>query len=574
MAALRDEAERRKGEIWEQVAERDCGGRAERGMGGDGVREAEAAQWRAGTIEFQGVGGPWMASEGLNSLFPMTDLSTMGFAEIIPRIPLLWYRLRQAVRHVERFQPHIIVTIDSKGFNFRLLKAIGAEYKRHGRDEEAPFCVHYVAPSFWAFKGGEKRLQHLSPLIDHLLCILPDEPATCQQHGISATYVGHPSLEAIAEEQKDRQSEGGETCFETSQQQQHGIPATPVGHPPLEVMAEERRSRQSVGGEASEGAVQREAGKRREEGGMEEEEKQREPHSTGVDQPWWKATGDGTSFRRQHGIPVGPQHIAICLLPGSRLQEVSRMLPIFIQTVDSLTKSRWLRDHLDSQGPDGTLSLVIPTLPRSSNVTARVESIFHSWLDSLRNKRPSKKFPFSLLPPLPSNTVVDIAAAVVVPALEVNASVNSRMRMIKPGPDADTFAACDLALCVSGSVVVEVLRSQLPLVVTYKANWFSQFIVKQRASIQYASLPNILLNKPLLTEVLFSECTPHNLSSNIRFLMENLDKCKARQTATAHLFYNVLQEPLNSNVSHAPDSELAHTPSKIAAQVIFTQFNS
>ncbi|CAI7802470.1 unnamed protein product [Closterium sp. NIES-53] len=398
-----------------------------------------------------------MASQGLSSLFPMTDLSVMGFVELIPRIPLLWYRLRQAVRHVEQFQPHIVITIDSKGFNFRLLKAIRGKDKFRRQGKEAPLCVHYVAPSFWAVKGGERRLRNLSPLMDHLLCILPHEPATCQQHGIPATYVGHPVLETIAEDRSTRQSGGGRK---------------EVG---------ERR------GEDGSGEI-RESGEPGEEG------LRRDWGNNVVNGPWWRASGDGRAFRQHHGIPVGPQHITICLLPGSRLQE--------------------------------------------------------------------------------SDSVVDVAAAVMVPAPEGNTCANrtSESKIINTGPHTDALAACDLALCVSGSVVLEVLRSQIPLVVTYKAHWITQFIVKQRTSIQFASLPNILLNKASLPEVLFSECTSHRLSSVIRDLMDDFDNCKAEQCTSAHQLFNALQEPLNSTDAHVPDSREAHTPSKIAAEIVIDGF--
>jgi len=58
-----------------------------------------------------------------------------------------------------------------------------------------PPLVHYVAPSSWAWKGGETKLKNLADTLDHLLCILPFEAALFKAHGIKATYVGHPVLE-------------------------------------------------------------------------------------------------------------------------------------------------------------------------------------------------------------------------------------------------------------------------------------------------------------------------------------------------------------------------------------------
>ncbi|CAI6008174.1 unnamed protein product [Closterium sp. NIES-65] len=42
---------------------------------------------------------------------------------------------------------------------FPVSPAPGCKDKLRRQGEEAPLCVHYVAPSFWAVKGGERRLR-------------------------------------------------------------------------------------------------------------------------------------------------------------------------------------------------------------------------------------------------------------------------------------------------------------------------------------------------------------------------------------------------------------------------------
>lgn len=121
------------------------------------------------------------------------------------------------------FQPHVVVTVDSKGFSFRLLKQIRGNLHQHFGDYwilllaytirtackkwggfaatyrqqklDGPVHFHYVAPSFWAWKGGEERLKGLVEFVDHILCILPNEEEVCRSNGLAATFVGHPILE-------------------------------------------------------------------------------------------------------------------------------------------------------------------------------------------------------------------------------------------------------------------------------------------------------------------------------------------------------------------------------------------
>lgn len=67
---------------------------------------------------------------------------------------------------------------------------------RYDRQREpSPHHFHYVAPSFWAWRGGEARLRGLTMFVDHVFCILPFEADICRSNGLAATFVGHPTLE-------------------------------------------------------------------------------------------------------------------------------------------------------------------------------------------------------------------------------------------------------------------------------------------------------------------------------------------------------------------------------------------
>jgi lipid-A-disaccharide synthase len=143
-----------------------------------------AALKEQGSVRISGVGGPMMKKQGLKSLFPMSDLALMGFAEILPHIPKLRRRIREVVADILDKKPDVVVTIDSPGFNFRVAKKLqGASIP----------LVHYVAPSVWAYKP--KRAQKLAALYDHLLMLLPFEQPYFEKLDIKAHFVGHPIVE-------------------------------------------------------------------------------------------------------------------------------------------------------------------------------------------------------------------------------------------------------------------------------------------------------------------------------------------------------------------------------------------
>jgi lipid-A-disaccharide synthase len=137
-------------------------------------------------VRFAGVGGERMESEGLKSLFPMAELSIMGLVEVVPRIPRVFRRVRDTAAAVLHMQPAAVVTVDAPGFTFRVAKRL--------RAHAAPMpLVHYVAPQVWAWRAGKAKLA--ASLYDHLMVLLPFEPAYFEKEGLRTTYVGHPVTE-------------------------------------------------------------------------------------------------------------------------------------------------------------------------------------------------------------------------------------------------------------------------------------------------------------------------------------------------------------------------------------------
>ena len=142
-----------------------------------------------GAVRFEGVGGLAMAREGLKSLFPIEELSVMGFSAVVRQLPKLLRLIRNTVDAVVRAKPDVLVIIDSPDFTHRIARRV------RSRDPSIP-VVDYVSPSVWAWRPGRARA--MRSYVDHVLALLPFEPEEYRRlQGPPCTYVGHPLTEQL-----------------------------------------------------------------------------------------------------------------------------------------------------------------------------------------------------------------------------------------------------------------------------------------------------------------------------------------------------------------------------------------
>lgn len=134
-------------------------------------------------VRFEGVGGPLMQAEGMQSLFPMEELAVMGIAEVLPKYRALKRRIAEAADAVLAAEPAALVTIDSPDFCLRVARIV----KQARPDLKT---IHYVAPSVWAWRP--RRAAKMAQVIDHVLALLPFEPSYMTAAGMTCDFVGHP----------------------------------------------------------------------------------------------------------------------------------------------------------------------------------------------------------------------------------------------------------------------------------------------------------------------------------------------------------------------------------------------
>jgi lipid-A-disaccharide synthase len=169
--------------------------------------------------------------------------------------------------------------------------------------------------------------------------------------------------------------------------------------------------------------------------------------------------GDGPAFRARHGIDADAT--VLCVLPGSRRGEIKRLLPVFRATVERLIQ----------RFPG--MVVVVPTV----------------------------------------ETVGDQVAAAV-------ADWPARVVLVRGASEKfDAFAASTAALAASGTVALELAMARVPMVIGYRIWGPTHFVVSRTVKIKYATLVNLLLDRPLIPELLQHDCTPERLTVEVERLL-------------------------------------------------------
>ncbi len=147
-----------------------------------------------------GLGGPLMQKAGLERLADHRSLAVMGFWEVVPKFVFFRNLLNRCAHEIRARGPRAVILIDYPGFNLRLAKKI--------EDLDIP-VIYYVSPQVWAWGGG--RIDLIRKTVDRMLVIFPFEVEFYTQHGIDATFVGHPIVDTfrdVPDKQSCRRSIG------------------------------------------------------------------------------------------------------------------------------------------------------------------------------------------------------------------------------------------------------------------------------------------------------------------------------------------------------------------------------
>ncbi len=138
---------------------------------------------------FRVWGGNRMKAAGGDLVKHYRDLAFMGFAEVIKNLPTILNNISFCKQDITRYKPNVLILVDYPGFNLRI-----AEFAK-----KAGFrVVYYISPQVWAWK--KSRVKKIKKYVDKMIVILHFEKDFYAQYGVDVDFVGHPLLDALAQE--------------------------------------------------------------------------------------------------------------------------------------------------------------------------------------------------------------------------------------------------------------------------------------------------------------------------------------------------------------------------------------
>lgn len=151
-----------------------------------GAALIDALRARRPDLQCFGVAGPRMIEAGCESLASADSLAVMGLFEVVAHLPRILDLRRRVTAEFLGRRPDVFIGVDAAEFNLSLAPALHAAGIR---------TVQYVSPQVWAWRPG--RVRRMARVLDLVLCLLPFEPRCYEQHGLAATFVGHPLADRV-----------------------------------------------------------------------------------------------------------------------------------------------------------------------------------------------------------------------------------------------------------------------------------------------------------------------------------------------------------------------------------------
>jgi lipid-A-disaccharide synthase len=114
-----------------------------------------------------------------------------------------------------------------------------------------------------------------------------------------------------------------------------------------------------------------------------------------------------------------------------------------------------------------------------------------------------------------------VAGTSSVPASLYKDIIGSRNAEIITDQTYELLSTAKAAIVTSGTATLETALFHVPQMVCYKGNWISVQIARQLVKIDYISLVNLVMNQPIVTELIQDDMNLENLSRELSLILNN-----------------------------------------------------
>ena len=137
-------------------------------------------------VEYLSVGGQYLNSIGIKSIYDQKDITYIAFTDILLNIFKIKSKINETVKKIIDFSPDILFSVDSPDFTLRVSKII--KLKKPNIK-----TIHFIAPKVWAWREG--RVKKMKKFLDHILLLFDFEKKYFDKEKLKNTFVGHPILD-------------------------------------------------------------------------------------------------------------------------------------------------------------------------------------------------------------------------------------------------------------------------------------------------------------------------------------------------------------------------------------------
>ena len=154
-----------------------------------GLMQQLKVQMPDANVKFYGLGGDMMTAVGMDPIYHVRDLATVGFTDVIKKYGFFKNAIKDSAEFIKQKNPDVVILVDYPGFNIRLAESIRKFYTKK--------IIYYISPQLWAWH--ESRVNKIRKYVDLMLVVFPFEVDFYGKHGVKAEFVGHPLVKKIKE---------------------------------------------------------------------------------------------------------------------------------------------------------------------------------------------------------------------------------------------------------------------------------------------------------------------------------------------------------------------------------------